>query len=210
MGQRIEAEPPAAVEEEPPAEGDKYTALQKALWLWRLRRAEAQGQPTYMIMSNELILRIAETRPQTLEELAALPGMGAQRLEHYGPAILDLIHLNPPQEGDQELLAAQRAAPRPHYQTAAPPAEPAISPQVERKIFLKLQEMRQKQAIARGDKPSFIASNTLLKQIAQRAPTTPEALERVPGFKDSGLSRIANEILTFIQSVVQSVRATSS
>ena len=52
-----------------------------------------------MIMSNDLILRIAERRPQTLEELAELPGMGAQRLEHYGPTLLDLIHLNPAIQG---------------------------------------------------------------------------------------------------------------
>ncbi|HXF63093.1 MAG TPA: RecQ family ATP-dependent DNA helicase, partial [Caldilineaceae bacterium] len=196
----MEPEPAPAAKEEPPPEGEKYTALQRALWLWRLRRAEAQDQPTYRIMDNELLLRIAETRPQTLEELAALPGMGAQRLEHYGPAILDLIHLYPPQEGDQELLAAQRAAPRPSPQTfTALPAKPAVPPQVERRIFLKLQEMRQKLAVAEGDKPSAIASNALLKQIAQHAPTTREALERIPGFKDSGLTRIADDILAFVQ-----------
>ena len=52
-------------------------------------------------MSNELMLRIAETRPQNLDELAALPGMGTQRLQHYGPVILDLIQLNPVHEGDE-------------------------------------------------------------------------------------------------------------
>ncbi len=46
------------------AAGDKYTLLQKAIWLWRRRSAEEQGQPPYMIMSNELILRIAESRPK--------------------------------------------------------------------------------------------------------------------------------------------------
>ena len=129
--------------------GDKYTALQKAIWLWRRRNAEAIGQPPYMIMSNELILRIAESRPQTMDELAALPGMGAQRLEHYGPTLLDLVHLNRTEEGDDEKLAAQRAAP-PAPRVAPPPT---VDPKVERRIYIKLQELRQKQAVGNANVP---------------------------------------------------------
>jgi superfamily II DNA helicase RecQ len=192
-------EPSAQSESEPdlPSEGDKYTALQKAIWLWRRRLAEELGQPVYMLMSNDLILRIAETRPQTVEELAALPGMGAQRLEYYGPTLVDLVHLNPPQPGDPALLEAQRAAPRTQYQ--APTAAQTVSPQIERRILLKLQELRQKQAIAEGSKPYLVASNALLKSIAQTAPDSLTALEQVPGFRQSGLARISAEILAFIQ-----------
>jgi hypothetical protein len=90
-------------------ESDRYTALQKALWLWRRRLADELVQPVYVVMRNELMLRIAEARPQTLEALAALPGMGAQRMQHYGEALLDIVKLNPPQPGDDERLAVQRA-----------------------------------------------------------------------------------------------------
>jgi ATP-dependent DNA helicase RecQ len=195
LGPAPEPDPAAAPEEELAAEGDKYTALQKAIWLWRRRSAEEQKQPPYMIMSNELILRIAEERPQTLEELAVLPGMGAQRLEHYGPTLLDLIHLYPPQPGDAELLAAQRAAPRPQVQ---PPAAPKVSPQVERRILLRLQELRQRQAVATRAKPHLVASNPLLKAIAQAAPTTLAELEQIRGFRESGLAGDADRILASI------------
>ena len=40
---------------------------------WRRRTAEQQGQPPYVIMSNELMLRIAETRPK--DEDALLPAL---------------------------------------------------------------------------------------------------------------------------------------
>jgi ATP-dependent DNA helicase RecQ len=179
-----------------PAAGDKYTALQKAIWLWRRRSAEEQGQPPYMIMSNELILRIAESRPQTLEELAQLPGMGALRLEHYGPTLIDLVHLNPSQPGDNELLAAQRTEPKsitPHA-----PAAPAVSPQVERRIYLKLQEVRQKIAVREQTKPYQVANNTLLKSIAQNAPKDREALEKIPGFRTSGLHAHAEQIAAIV------------
>lgn len=184
-------------EEESPREGDKYTTLQKAIWGWRRRLAEELNQPPYMIMGNELILRIAETRPQTLDELAGLPGMGSQRIEHHGPTLIDLIHLNPPQEGDAELLAAQRTAPRAAYQTA--PTLPAVSPQVERRIFLKLQELRQKKAVADHTSASLVANSTLLRAIAHTAPATQAALESVPGFRSSGLADESQRILEIVE-----------
>jgi ATP-dependent DNA helicase RecQ len=183
------------------AAGDKYTALQKAIWLWRRRSAEEQGQPPYMIMSNDLILRIAESRPQTLEELAQLPGMGAQRLEHYGPTLLDLIHLNPSTPGDSELLAAQRAELK--SSGSYTPAAPAISPQVERRIFLKLQELRQKIAVGDRTKPYQVANNTLLKTIAQSAPKDRASLEAIPGFRTSGMVAHTEQIATAIREICE-------
>jgi len=189
-----------------PAEGDKYTALQKALWLWRRNCAAQQGQPPYVIMSNELMLRIAETRPQTPEELGTLPGMGEQRLQHYGPTILDLIKLNPPQEGDGQLLTTQRTV-----QTAAVTAakekiqanQAAVSPQAEKKIFMKMQEIRQKKAITERSKPYLIASNTIIKAIAQRAPTTQEELESIVGFRSCGLKEDSELLLAEVKKIVE-------
>jgi ATP-dependent DNA helicase RecQ len=194
----------APVEEnvvEEPAEGDKYTALQKALWLWRRRTAEQQGTPPYVIMSNELMLRIAETRPRHEEELASLPGMGEQRLQHYGPMILDLIKLNPPQPGDEALLTAQRTAQATAVETVKEKIQKslsAVSPQVERKIFMKLQEYRQKKAIKERVAPYTVAGNTLLKAIAQQAPTDRVALENILGFRSSGLKEDADAILALV------------
>ena len=183
------------------APSEKYTGLQKALWLWRRRSADEQGQPTYMIMSNDLMLRLAETRPQTLAELSQLPGMGAQRLTHYGPTLLDLIHLHPAQPGDEELLSAQRAVgPAPARGEAAATIRPApVSPQIERKIYMKLQELRQKEAVHRRVTVSQVAGNTLLKTIAQQAPPDLESLETLPGFRSSGLAALATAIVATIQ-----------
>lgn len=183
------------------AAGDKYTALQKAIWMWRRRSAQEQGQPPYMIMSNDLILRIAESRPQTLEELAQLPGMGAQRLEHYGPTLIDLIHLNVSQPGDTELLEAQRNAPK--SSGSYTPTAPAVTPQVERRIYLKLQEVRQKIAVGERTKPYQVANNTLLKTIAQTGPKDAAALEQIPGFRTSGLAAQAEQIAGYIREILE-------
>ena len=202
-------EPLAGQEQEPaeaePAEAEKYTGLQKALWLWRRRTAEELGQPVYVIMSNEVMLRVAELRPQTMEELGAVPGIGAQRLQHYGKAVLDIIKLHPAQEGDRDLLSTQRqalaeaseggkAAAGKIRQAAAS----ASSPQLERKILMKLQEIRQKRAVAERSKPYGIAPDSLLRAIAQRAPASTDDLYAIPGFRSSGLASDATQIITAI------------
>ncbi|MEX1019280.1 MAG: HRDC domain-containing protein [Litorilinea sp.] len=182
--------------------GEKYTALQKAIWNWRRRTAETNGQPSYMIMSNELILRIAEARPQSLDDLARLPGMGAQRLEYYGPTILDLIHLHPAQEEDEALMQAQRAAGTTGG-GRGPAATPAVSPQMQRRIFMKLQEMRQKISVESRYKSQEIASTTLLRAIAESAPGSLEELHAIRGFGESALAQHDTQILTVINSLLQ-------
>lgn len=196
----------ATEEEVLPAEGDKYTALQKALWLWRRNCAAQQGQPPYVIMSNELMLRIAETRPQSEEALGELPGMGEQRLQHYGPTILDLVKLNPPQEGDEGLMKAQRTAQATAIATAKEKIQAntaAVSPRAEKQIYMKMQEIRQKKAIGERSKPYLIASNTIIKAIAQNAPTSEEELDAIVGFRSSGLKEDAAMVLAEVKAIVE-------
>ena len=180
------------------AEGDKYTALQKALWLWRRRTADQMGQPPYVIMSNELMLRVAETRPATLDDLAKLRGMGAQRLEGYGPQVLDMVRLNPPQDGDNDLLVAQRNAQldtEQKVQQKVASGASAVSQRAERRIFMKMQEIRQKKAVSGNTKPYLIAGNSILKAIAKGGPKTLDDLNRIVGFRSCALSDDAEKIL---------------
>ena len=182
------------------AETTTYTALQKALWLWRRRLADELGQPPYIVMSNELMLQIAETRPPHLDALAALPGMGAQRMERYGLTIMDLITLNPAGADDAVLLQMQRAAQAENKTNAAEKraATVGVSPQLEKKVFMKLQELRQKQAVSARGTATDVASSTLLKEIARNAPATLEALAAIPGFKTSGLRDAGPQIIAEI------------
>ena len=94
------------------------------------------------------------------------------------------------QQGDSALLAAQRSSqvqPPPQEKTREYSRGEEVSPQIERRIFLKMQEIRQKIAVKEGSKPYLIASNSLLKTIAKNAPTSQASLERIGGFRQSGL-----------------------
>ena len=199
----IVVEQPAKSEEA--VAGDKYTPLQKALWSWRRRTAEEQGQPPYIIMSNELMLTIAEQRPQNSDDLAKLPGMGAQRLQHYGPMVLDLIQLHPLQESDSDLLKAQRTDQALNEQKIKERVRQhsgVVSAHTERKIFMKMQEFRQKRAVSSGVAAYEVANNTLLKSIARQAPTTTEALKTLVGFRSSGLAADEEAIAAFVAKTV--------
>jgi len=182
---------------------ETYTTLQKALYAWRRRTADAQGIPTYAIMDNELMLRIAESRPQHLEELARLPGMGAARLEKYGGVILDLVKLTPVREGDGALLTAQREAPPAAKTSVHTAATRKIDPRTERQIYMKMQELRQKVAVAGRGKSYLIAGNGLLKKIAHSAPRSEAELNAIAGFRSSGLRGKETEILKIVHNVLE-------
>lgn len=63
----------------------------EALKAWRLRRARADEIPAYVVFHNSTLEEIAGRRPQSLAELAAVPGVGPAKLERYGEEVLKLL-----------------------------------------------------------------------------------------------------------------------
>lgn len=62
----------------------------------RLRRlraqlAKEQNLPAYVIFHDATLREIAERLPQSLDELGAISGVGARKLERYGEALLDVL-----------------------------------------------------------------------------------------------------------------------
>jgi len=57
---------------------------------WRLATAREQGVPSYVVFSDATLGVIAERRPASTGELAAVPGVGQVKLERYGAAVLEL------------------------------------------------------------------------------------------------------------------------
>ena len=66
-------------------------ALFESLRGWRAEMARAQNVPAYVIFHDSVLRTIASDRPQTLEELGAINGVGSAKLERYGAAILTAI-----------------------------------------------------------------------------------------------------------------------
>jgi ATP-dependent DNA helicase RecQ len=73
------------------ADGDLLGAL-KAL---RGAMARAQNQPAYVIFPDRTLIEMAKERPRTLDDLAAVHGVGAAKLQKYGAAFLAVIRDQP-------------------------------------------------------------------------------------------------------------------
>jgi ATP-dependent DNA helicase RecQ len=71
----------------PPAAQSLFDALRTK----RLALAKAQGVPPYVIFHDSTLLAMAEAKPQDLEALARLPGIGEAKLRRYGAAFLGVI-----------------------------------------------------------------------------------------------------------------------
>lgn len=69
----------------------REAALEKALRAWRLGLSRQQGVPPYVILHDKTLLAIAAARPQTLEMLLRVPGMGPGKAAKFGDAILALV-----------------------------------------------------------------------------------------------------------------------
>ncbi len=59
---------------------------------WRLRTAQEMKVPAYVVFTDTTLIAIAEMLPSDDAALVAIPGIGARKLEQFGPAVLELVH----------------------------------------------------------------------------------------------------------------------
>jgi DNA helicase-2/ATP-dependent DNA helicase PcrA len=58
---------------------------------WRLRTSKELKVPAYVVFTDNTLIAIAELLPADEAALVAIPGIGARKLEQYGPDVLDLV-----------------------------------------------------------------------------------------------------------------------
>ena len=71
--------------------GDVDEELLLQLKAWRLDIAKEQKVPPYIVFSDNTLIAIAEMLPGDDAALIAIPGIGARKLEQYGPDVLELV-----------------------------------------------------------------------------------------------------------------------
>jgi DNA helicase-2/ATP-dependent DNA helicase PcrA len=77
----------------PPAAKRERTVLEQtpavqALREWRLARARADEVPAYVVFNDRTLVELVARTPQTIAELAAVPGIGPAKLERFGAELL--------------------------------------------------------------------------------------------------------------------------
>src|SRR5690606_22563477 len=63
----------------------------EALRAWRRDRAVEQRVPPYVIFQDKTLVEIALQEPRDLDALAHISGVGAGKLDRYGPAVLEAL-----------------------------------------------------------------------------------------------------------------------
>lgn len=152
--------------------------LLSALKAKRRALAEAGRVPAYVIFTDKTLIEMAETRPQTMDAMAGISGVGAKKLDSYGAAFLGVI------AGEADALH---------------PARMKLAGRPAGALFDRLTEAQL--ALARGedgnDKYLSCTASTL-RQIAEVRPSTRSAMGRVQGMGEQKLDRFAQAFLTII------------
>jgi DNA helicase-2/ATP-dependent DNA helicase PcrA len=58
---------------------------------WRLRTAKEMNVPAYVVFTDNTLIAIAELLPTDDAALVAIPGIGARKLEQFGPDVLEIV-----------------------------------------------------------------------------------------------------------------------
>jgi DNA helicase-2/ATP-dependent DNA helicase PcrA len=58
---------------------------------WRLATARELKVPAYVVFTDNTLIAIAEALPADDAALTAIPGIGARKLEQFGPDVLELV-----------------------------------------------------------------------------------------------------------------------
>ena len=73
----------------PPEDVDE--GLFDALRVWRKDEAAEAHVPPYIVFSDRTLREIAAVKPASRDDLLAVPGVGATKLDRYGDAVLDVV-----------------------------------------------------------------------------------------------------------------------
>jgi len=84
----------ATIRRKAPIQGvsDADATLLERLRAWRGEQAREQSVPAYVIFHDATLSAIASSRPRDMGELSTIHGIGAKKLERYGPSLMTLLH----------------------------------------------------------------------------------------------------------------------
>lgn len=128
------------------------------LYLWRDEIARERDVPPFRVVTNEVLVAVARSRPRTPEELLA-QGFPRSLVQRYGRTVLDLI------------WRGREVPPMP----GIGPADQGVTAR-----YHALRAWRRRVAEERGTDPDTILPRSVLWTLAERNPTTPADLAAIP------------------------------
>jgi ribonuclease D len=158
-------------------------AILRELFLLRDQIAKQRDQPPFRIMSDEALANIVQARPEHVDDLAEVRGLGRSHVERYGYVIMRAVQ---------------------HGRTAKLPLRPDRNPRIDAATlarFNALHEWRKARALKRGVESDVIVPKDALWAMARTVPQSPDDLLTIPGLGPWKRAQYGTELLSLLASV---------
>jgi ribonuclease D len=167
--------------------------------VWRLRDAEARSsdRPAFKVLPDDVLVRVAERRPQTLDQLEAVfPGKAAMK-KRYGRGLVEAVVSG--LADTTPLETTERPKPK---KKKGSPATRLKGKDAERALAA-LKEWRNRLT---GSDPLFTpittASNSVLKEVARARPLNLEELAAIPEVRRWQVAEYGPQLLAVLDASV--------
>lgn len=127
-------------------------AVLEELLVFRDQQARRQDVPPFKVLGTDVIRALAEGRPRTMEELAALPGFPAKLLTRLGTGIIQAV--------------TRGMALPPDKLPRFPRQQRQVLDKGQQAILLRLKKMREAKAREVGIDAGLLINNSLLESLA--------------------------------------------
>jgi len=159
-------------------------AVLEALLQMRMEKARKKDRPQFKILGNPALLKLAQSRPKSLQKLRSANILSKKQLQMYAEDILTAIR-----EGAS--LAPNEL---PHYPRPPRPACPAETTKSVRRI----KRWRDKEAGRLSIDPGTFFSNAQIKAIAEKAPASTAELGAVAGMKNWQIREYGKKLVELV------------
>lgn len=161
----------------------------RELYLVRDRRAREIDRPPFKVLANRTLLEIAETKPKTEAELAAVKGVTELVLRRFGREVLGAV----------ERGVERKHGPLPRRSEGEGPVRRRVDRHAERYVAA-LKRWRAGRARELSLDPGVLCPNATLETIATQRPSSRDELARTPGVKGWFARNFGGEVLAALAS----------
>ncbi|CAN5742024.1 hypothetical protein BH10ACI4_BH10ACI4_00310 [soil metagenome] len=196
----------------PEQDKSAFTAAQKDLESrlreWRKAEAAKTGKPAFIVFSDSILHNIVVSRPTRIPDLQTISGIGPEKADRYGAAILALCNTDSatPLPGDYGAPAAAKPSPRPkaaapkssqltttNSQLTSDPTE-SLTPD-QQKLDRRLRDWRKSEAERLGLPQFFVFGSSTLRSVVLQHPRTLDQLRSITGIGPEKLEKYGPSIL---------------
>ncbi|MBI3969473.1 MAG: RecQ family ATP-dependent DNA helicase [Chloroflexi bacterium] len=182
-----------------PEELERYERLRE----WRRNAHGDQRNGLYVPPTEYVLQQLARRRPQTLEALASVSGIGPVKVELYGQELLQVLNGSLAGQGLSE-TGTPTVTPATSNDSVGPKVNEALSPaeaaECAADLTARLEAWRQEIAEAREIKPASVVSDRVVRGLVALQPTTIRQLLTVPGLSAATVDRYWSALLAIVAS----------